>query len=167
MTRTISLSLIAGAALFFVQPAQAHDYTAGSLKIDHPWARATPKGASVGAGYMKITNNGKEPDRLVGGTSNVSARFEIHQMSMANGVMTMRMLDTGVEIKPGQTVELGPNAFHLMFSGLKQQLNKGDRIKGTLIFEKAGKVDVDFVVEGIGAMNGGDDHGMPGMQMKH
>src|SRR4051812_47009936 len=69
--------------------AQAHDYKVGSLRIEHPWTRATPKGASVGGGYMKITNTGSEPDRLISGSSSISGRFEVHEMSMDNGVMKM------------------------------------------------------------------------------
>src|ERR1019366_4738562 len=57
MNRT-ALIIAALSAALATSPALAHDYTVGSLKIDHPWARATPKGASVGGGYMKITNSG-------------------------------------------------------------------------------------------------------------
>ena len=147
-------------------PAQAEDVTVGSLKISASWARATPKGASIGGGYMKITNTGGAPDRLVGGASDVSSRFEVHEMSMDNGVMKMRPVGQGIEIKPGETVEFKPGGYHVMFIGLKNGLEKGQHVKATLEFEKAGKVDVDFTVEGIGAQTGGGDH-MPGMKMGH
>jgi copper(I)-binding protein len=143
--------------------AQAEDVTAGNLKISAPWARATPKGASVGGGYMKITNTGNAPDRLVGGVSDVSSRFEIHEMSMDGGVMKMRAMPKGIEIKPGQTVEFKPGGYHVMFVGLKQALDKGGHVKATLQFETAGKVEVDFTVEGIGAQTGG----AAGMKMDH
>src|ERR1700674_5495576 len=108
---TVAAFLAAWAAV----PAQAEDVTVGSLKISAPWARATPKGASIGGGYMKITNTGNAPDRLVGGSTNISDRFEIHEMSMDNGVMKMRGVGKGIEIKPGQTVEFKPGGYHLMF----------------------------------------------------
>ena len=73
---------------------------------------------------------------------------------MTDGVMRMRPLKDGIEIKPGQTVELKSGSFHLMMVGLKQQLQQGQRIKGTLIFEKAGPVDVEYQVEGIGGAPG-------------
>ena len=144
----------------------AQDVTAGGLKISAPWTRSTPKGASVGGGYMKITNNGSNADRLVGGSTEISSRFEVHEMSMENDVMKMRPLANGLEIKPGQTVELKPGSYHVMFVGLKEKLEKGQRVKATLEFEKAGKVDVDFAVEDIGAQTGGG-HAAPGMHMKH
>jgi copper(I)-binding protein len=151
-------------AAWAAMPAQAEDVTVGSLKISAPWARATPKGASVGGGYMKITNTGTASDRLVGGSTDISRRFEIHEMKMDGSVMKMRPVAGGLDIKPGQTVTLDPSGYHVMFVGLKKQLLKGDHFKATLEFAKAGKVDVDFSVAGIGAKTGGAD-AMPGMQM--
>ncbi len=153
-------------AALLVLPAQAEDVTSGSVKISAPWARATPKGAAVGAGYMTITNNGSTPDRLIGGASDVSNRFEIHETTMDNGVMRMRPIAKGIEIKPGQTVEFKPGGSHVMFFGLKKPLAQGERVKATLAFEKAGKVEVEFTVEGIGAQTGGG-RAMPGMPMQH
>src|SRR3990172_8457776 len=101
-------------------PVAALDYNLGPLHIAHPWARATPKGASVAGGYMKITNKGAAPDRLVGGSAGFAGRFELHEMTMEQGVMKMRPLAAGLEIKPGQTVELKPGSYHVMFMGLKE-----------------------------------------------
>ena len=140
--------------------SHAEDIKAGGLKISAAWARATPKGAPVGGGYLTITNDGTAADRLVGGSSDLAAHFEVHNMTMENGVMKMRPVDAGIEIKPGQTVELKPGGFHVMFVGLKKPFVQGDHIKATLKFEKAGDVPVDFTVEGIGAQTGG-------MQMPH
>src|SRR5262245_54098632 len=137
-----------------IAPAQAEDVAAGSVKISAPWIRATPKGAPVGGGYMTITNTGSVSEKLIGGTSDVSSRFEIHEMSMENGVMKMRPV-AGVEIKAGQTVELKPGGYHVMFVGLKEPLEQGQHVKTTLRFEKAGDVAVDFTVRGIGAQDGG------------
>jgi periplasmic copper chaperone A len=160
MIRTIVLAIAVG---FTAAAAHAHEYTAGSLKIGHPWARATPKGAAVAGGYLKITNTGKEPDRLIGGSVAFAGRFEIHEMSHEGGVMKMRHLPKGLEIKPGETVEFKPGSYHLMFMDLKQPLVKDQtpRPKGTLMFEKAGKVEVEFAVEAIGASpkGGHGDHG--------
>ena len=168
MTR-ITFIIAAVFAALAASPALAHDYTVGGLKIDHPWARATPKGASVGGGYMKITNNGSEPDRLIGGSTDIAKSFEVHEMKMEGGVMKMRPVAGGIEIKPGETVAFDPSGYHVMFVGLKDQLKQGSRFKATLDFAKAGKIDVDFVVEGIGAKAPAGDHDMPGMggmQMK-
>jgi copper(I)-binding protein len=164
MIRTVFTIAALLAAL--VLPAQAADVMAGKLKISAPWARATPKGAPVGGGYMTITNMGSDADRLVGGATGICKSVEVHEMKMDKGVMKMRELADGLEIKPGQTVTLDPSGYHIMFMGLKQQLQKGQHVKVTLQFAKAGKVDVDFTVEGIGAMHGSGGGAMPGMKMK-
>jgi copper(I)-binding protein len=155
----IGVSLVAG-------PAFAHDYTVGSLAIGHPWARATPKGAPVAGGYMTIANKGSEADRLVGGSADFATRVEIHQMTMEQGVMKMRPLKDGLEIKPGASVELKPGSYHLMFISPKQPLVQGQSVKATLKFDKAGPLDVEFTVEGLGANPPSDMPGMPGMSPK-
>ena len=163
-----ALALLALAAIC-AGPASAQQIKEGDLVLDHAWARATPKGASVGGGYMKITNTGTTADYLVGGSTIISRGVEVHEMKMEGGVMKMRPVAGGIEIKPGQTVTLDPSGYHVMFVGLKAQLKQGDHFKATLQFAKAGKVDVDFTVEGLGAKTGGGDHAMPsmgGMQMK-
>lgn len=138
--------------------AHAHEFKIGTLEIDHPWARATPRGASVAGGYFKIKNTGAAPDRLVGGSSEVGGRFEVHEMTMEGGVMRMRQLRNGLEIKPGQTIELKPGSYHVMILDLKQPLQKGERFKGTLVFDKAGPVDVEYVVEAMGGAPGHHGH---------
>lgn len=176
MLRT-SIAAVFAVALMSL-PVAAHDYTLGALKISHPWARATPKGAQVGGGYLSITNTGTTSDRLVGGSTDVSKGFELHRMSQENGVMKMRPLPNGVEIKPGETVTLKPAGDHIMLTGLKAPLTKGEHVNATLKFEKAGEVKVFFLVGTIGQMSADDKggagggmsgmtHDMPGMKMNH
>ncbi len=144
-----------GAAVLLVGGiAAAETYSAGGIQIGNPWARATPKGATVGGGYLTITNKGTESDRLIGGSVAPAARFEVHTTIMENGVAKMRQV-TGLEIKPGETVELKPGGMHVMFMGLKQPLTKGQTVKGTLVFEKAGPVAIEFAVQDVGARAGG------------
>ena len=147
------LGIVVAGALVLSSAAHAYDYKVGALEIDHPWSRAVPKGATVAAGYLTITNTGTEPDRLMSGSTPVAGKFEIHEMSVdSKGVMRMRPVPAGgVVIKPGETVELKPQSSHIMMTGLKQPIEKGKPFKGSLVFEKAGTVEVDFVVEGVGA----------------
>jgi copper(I)-binding protein len=150
MMRVMAVACVV--ALILVAPkAAAQPYQVGPIEIVNPWSRATPQGATVAAGYATLRNNGATPDRLIGGSSEAGKRVEIHTMEMDQGVMRMRELKGGLEIKPGQTVELKPGSFHLMFVDLTRPLRKGDRVKGTLVFEQAGKVDIDYAVEAIGA----------------
>jgi copper(I)-binding protein len=131
------------------QPAQA-PIKAGALQIEAPWLRATPGGAKVGAGYLRITNTGSEADRLTGASMPLAARGEVHEMTMQNGVMHMGPLAQGLAIPPGKTVELKQGGFHLMFVDLKGALKQGEKVDVTLTFEKAGSVTVPFPVQGTG-----------------
>lgn len=144
-------SLAAAGLLLGASAASAHDYKAGDVEIGHPWSRATVPGAKVGGAFLTLTNKGRTADRLLGVSVDFAARAEIHESSEEGGIARMRQIEGGVEIKPGETVEFAPGGKHLMFIGLKVPLTKGERVKGELEFEKAGKVPVDFTVEAAGA----------------
>ena len=117
-----SVLFVLGFAAMATNALAQDSYNVGSLQISQPWTRATPKGASTAAGYLKITNTGTTPDRLVGGSSPIAGRVEVHEMSMDKGVMKMRPVKDGLEIKPGASVELKPGSYHLMFVDLKQPI---------------------------------------------
>ena len=131
--------------------ARAADYDVGSIHITQPWARATPKGASAGAGYLTVTNNGTAADRLTCAGSDAAAQCQIHTMTMENGVMKIRPVEGGLEIKPGETVTLRPGSDHVMFVNLKHPFETGNAVEATLQFEKAGTVKVELPVVAIGA----------------
>lgn len=151
-------------AVTLVASKTGTQFKAGDLVIETPWARATPGGAKVGGGYLKITNKGTAPDKLIGGSLLRAGSVEVHEMAMENNVMKMRRLE-GLEIKPGQTIELKPGGYHLMFMQLKEGLKAGETVKGTLVFEKAGSVAVEFRVAPIGAAS--PDAKMPGKSSGH
>jgi copper(I)-binding protein len=156
-----STIFFAGILAVAASTAYATDYKAGTLEISDPWSRATPKGATVAAGYMKITNIGSTADRLIGGSSDIAPKFEVHEMTMENGVMKMRPVKGGLDLKSGENVELKPGSFHVMFVGLTKPLAAGDHIKATLQFEKAGTINIDFDVRAMGSAAP-----MPGMKMQ-
>jgi periplasmic copper chaperone A len=156
----LTLTLALGAA-----PALAQEFKAGDIVVEKPWARATPKGAEVGSGYLAIQNKGAAADRLTGGTAEF-ATVEIHQMSSDNGVSQMRELKNGLDIPAHGSVGLSPGGYHLMFTHLAHPLTKGESVKATLNFEHAGPVEVEFSVMGIGAAGtGGTGGAMKGMKM--
>jgi copper(I)-binding protein len=147
---TVAAAIIA----MIASTANAAEYKLGMLEIDHPWTRATPRGATVAGGYMTIKNVGSTPDRLIGGSIAVANRFEIHEMKIDRDVAKMRELK-GVDIKPGESIEFKPGSSHIMFVNLGQQLQRGATVKGTLTFERAGTIQIEYTVEAIGAQQGG------------
>src|SRR5690242_14637338 len=124
--RSFQLFAAVSTLLFWaVLPAAAQHmeqphFNAGSLVIEAPWSRATPGGARIGSGYMRIVNHGAEPDRLIGGTTEVSGGFEVHETTNMEGVARMQPVEGGLVIPPGATVELKPNGLHAMLVDLKQ-----------------------------------------------
>ena len=139
------------ALLLMALPAAAHVYKLGALEIGQPWARATPPTAPTGGGYLSVKNTGTTPDRLMSASSPAAGTVQVHDMKMDGNVMRMRELDGPLEIKPGETVTLAPGGMHLMMMGLKAPLKQGERVPLTLVFEKAGKIDVELSVVAMGA----------------
>ena len=165
-TRT-TLGALVAASLLVASSVRAEEVKAGDLVISQAWSRATPGGAKIGGGYLTIENRGSAPDRLIGGSSDAAGKVEVHEMTMNNGVMTMRPLEKGLTIDPGKVVKLAPGGSHLMLMDLKGPLKQGDKLAITLEFEKAGKVQVSFDVQAVGAKGSagaGDSDG--GMRMK-
>lgn len=140
MGAALALSTLAAPA------ALAHDYKVGDLAIKHPWSRETAPRAKTGAGYVTIVNGGAQADRLIGGSTPVAERLEIHSVSMDNNIMRMRHQKDGVEVPAGGTLELKPGGYHIMLIGLKAPLKAGEAVPATLEFARAGKVDVTFTV---------------------
>jgi copper(I)-binding protein len=140
---------VACALLATARAASAEDFKAGDIVISHPWSRATPVGAQIGAGYLVIENRGTVPDRVLGGSVEVATGFEIHDVVLEGGVMKMRLL-AGIELPPGSSIEAKPGGRHIMFVGLLHPLAAGEKVRGALRFERAGRIKVEFEVIGMG-----------------
>lgn len=143
---------LAAAVSLFALPAMAEDYKIGTLEITTPWTRATPPSARTGGGFMTITNKGTVADRLVAARSDVSSKVEIHEVQMDGSVMRMRELAKGLDIPAGATVMLKPGGYHIMFMELKAPIAKDAKVPLTLVFEKAGSLDVQLNAAAMGAM---------------
>ncbi len=153
------IRFIAAVAAFSATAAFAHDYTVGSIKIDHPWSRATVAGIPNGVVYFVLENNGDSEDRLIAASSPVANLSELHTHLKEGEIVRMRHVDS-VDVPAGETVALEPGGLHVILMGLKEPLEQGKSFPLTLEFDKAGTVTVDVVVNVIGGKaeqhNGGD-----------
>ena len=129
----------------FSVPALAQD-----IQIVSPWSRATPGGAKVGVGFMEIRNRGAQTDRIVGATTPVAGKVEMHVTAMDGGVARMREVPS-FDIPAGGAVELKPGGGHLMLMDLARPLKVGERVPLTLRFERAGERTVEMEVYEFGA----------------
>ena len=139
--------------------AFAHDYHAGDVYVDHPYARATVAGQTSGAVYLTLENKGKQSDALISAQSPAAKSVEIHTMSMsADHVMRMREV-SGIELKPQEKVVMLPgNGYHIMLTGLKTPLKTGDKFPLTLTFRQAGKIETSIWVEDGKKKDAGASH---------
>jgi copper(I)-binding protein len=154
----IAGSLLAG---LLATVAAADSFKAGDIEIGQAYVRAMVPGAKVGGGYLTLTNSGSTDDKLTGIASDRARSAEVHQMSINNGVMTMRPVSGGLTVAAGETVELKPGGYHVMFMDVAKPFKEGEMVKARLTFEKAGSVDVEFTVgnvAGTSAVKAADSH---------
>lgn len=128
--------------------AQAHEYKLGNLVIEHPWTRATT--GQNGIAYLVVDNTGTQDDKLVAAATSAADMPMLHTNYMDGDVMKMRMVEA-IPVPAGGKAELKPGGYHIMLMGLKAPLKQGEMVPLTLTFEKAGKIDVQLMVEAAGA----------------
>lgn len=139
--RALAPALVALMALA-AQPAWA-----APIQIANPVLRVASPVSKTGAGYLVIRNKGPQPDRLLAVKTAAANRSDLHGTVMAGSVMQMRAQADGVPLPAGSTVRFAPGGLHIMFIGLKGPVPAGRRIPATLQFQRAGAVEVMFVVQ--------------------
>ena len=147
LAAALLLAVLPAAALALAAPpARAHDYALGELRIDHPMAFATPPNARTGAAYMTIENRGAAPDRLLSAHTPAAAKAELHATIRDGDVVRMRAV-AGIAIAPGAAVRFQRGALHVMLAELRRPLKAGEEFPLTLVFERAGAIEVSVQVE--------------------
>jgi len=141
----------------FSLPALAHHYDAGDLHIGHPWSRETPPNAPTAAVYLSIDNQGKEADRLLSAETPAAERVELHEHIQQGELMTMQQV-TEVAIPAGEKVKFAPGGLHLMLFSPTKHYQDGERFPLTLNFARAGKVEVEVLVQKNASSNGHEHH---------
>ncbi|OIQ99364.1 hypothetical protein GALL_186010 [mine drainage metagenome] len=137
-----SKALFLSLAISMINIANAATTGSEIVSIQGAWVRPTNPGQEVGAAYMTLTSS--QNVTLVSVESDVTKSVEIHNMSMQNGVMKMRMLDS-LPLSAGKPYKLAPGGFHLMLFDLKKPLAIGDQVNFVLNFKTTkNKKPVEF-----------------------
>ncbi|KXU38903.1 hypothetical protein AXE65_11355 [Ventosimonas gracilis] len=144
-------------SVFFSLSALAHHYEAGDLHIGHPWSRETPPNAQTAAAYLTIDNRGQQDDRLLSAETPAAARVELHEHVHKDGLMSMQQV-AEVRIPAGEEVKFAPNGLHLMLFSPSKHYQDGERFPLTLQFARAGKVEVEVVVQKNASPAKGHEH---------
>lgn len=146
LTKLIVLLLLAVATL--APPAAlSHSHKKKGLEIIHPWTPAMlQKDARTTQVFMTIKNRGRANDRLLSASTPTAEKTEMQQPSSN---------EPGSETKPaaapliaaGKELDLSRKGPRLVLTGVKRQLHAYDEFKMMLVFEKAGRMIVDVMVE--------------------
>jgi periplasmic copper chaperone A len=143
---------VASDPLALIGPRFRRDFGTGArLEITHPWARATSAAQKNGAAYMTIRNHGEERERLIAVRTGEARGAELHASTVtAEGVAQMRAAEA-LDIPPNGEAKLAPSGVHIMLVGLKGPLLEGVSSPMTLVFERAGEVNVEVEVMSVRA----------------
>lgn len=131
------------------EPKSAPAATRGSIEIHRPWARQAVESPERAGGFFTLINTGTEPDRLIAASSPAAGKIEIHAIKVLGPDIGMRPRDS-LAAPAGVTVTLQPRGYHLLLIDLGAPLVQGARLAVTLVFEKAGSIDVECLVEAPG-----------------
>lgn len=130
-------------------PSSSHEIRKGEeLVIEHPWAPATPPAQKTGAVYMVIHNRGSQAERLLAARTGEARRTELHGSAATTEGFAQARPVGALGIPPGSEARLSPGGPHVALGGLWGQLFEGTMFSVTLVFERAGEVEVE-VVSGV------------------
>lgn len=127
--------------------AQAGEHlTSEHVHVMDPWSRELPPVSANGAVYLTLMNKGKKDGRVVGGSSPIASRAEVHNHVMQGGIMKMMRVEGGVVVPAGGAVSFAPGGLHIMLMELKEPLQTGKVFPITLEFADGGTATVDVSV---------------------
>ena len=150
MSRTWHRLLACVACLAWLASGGVALATAADLMVMSPRAMASIPGAPATVIYLSVHNVGGVADRLVGASTPLASKVEIHSGGMNGGVNVMRPLD-GITIAVGDMIEFRSGGNHLMLTGLRRPLTVGMVVPLVLRFQKAGEVRVAVPVVALAA----------------
>ncbi len=140
---------------------------AGDIMVDDAFARVSRPDAPAGAAFMTIHNMSDQDDRLIDVKSPVAQMVQLHtHEETADGVMKMKHVDAGFEVKAGEMHALARGGDHVMFMGIDGPINDGDEIPVTLVFEKAGEIEILITVDNKRGQMGHGNMDHSGHKMK-
>lgn len=116
------------------------------IVVEKAWVRLVPKVSKVSAMFFTLKNLGDEDDYLLGGSSDICERVEIHKTVMVGDRVKMVKIDR-LKVSKHSEVVFKRGSFHIMLINLKRPLKEGERVKVLLKFEKSGKVLVSATVK--------------------
>jgi len=115
------------------------------ITVENGYIKASIPGSDITAAYMTLKNIGDKAITLQKISSTISDRIEIHEHSMADGMMRMREVGE-VVVNAKSNVVLQPSGLHLMIFSLKKQMKEQDVIPLTLTFSNDTEIKIQLPV---------------------
>lgn len=147
-------AIAVAAMLWTTTMAGAHGILVGDLELIHPNIPEPSQMAKSAAGYLVISNEGSRDDRLIGIETPIAAVAELHMTEHGSDGVARMIRQDGIDIPAGEIVALEPGGYHIMLMGLTTTLTEGEVHPVTFIFEHAGRIETEFVID----PPGGGDH---------
>lgn len=121
---------------------------ASGFTVEDAYIRAMPPGRTATAAYLSVTNNHDKACSIVGGSTVIASKLEIHQQLHSEGMMKMRPV-AAVTVAPGETLLLQPGGFHLMLLGVDAKLVPGETHGMSLQTEGCGAIAITAEVRSL------------------
>jgi len=136
-------ALLGAAAISFLASSVLAD--SSPIVASDAWARPTLTGTRTGAVYLMLSNRGSAPDHLIGVSTPVADRAELHEDMTENGMMSMNAVPD-LALAPGGSTAIEPGRYHIMLIGMKKSVNVGESFPITLTFATAPPLEVTVAV---------------------
>ena len=128
-----------------VLPTAIETQNADQVGIMDAWVREADPKAKANAGYMTLINPGANEVTLVEVRCAEFDKVEMHEMTVVNGAMKMRELDS-LTIPANGKIEFSPGGQHLMMKGPRDYLGSGQTVDLTLVFKSGNEQHVSVRV---------------------
>ncbi len=129
-------------AIFFLTGCQS-----STIKATEFWARIVPAGQGVGAVYGVIKNPTHIDAVMIGATSPLADRIELHTHGVDDaGIMRMRRVPE-IIINAADTMILKPGSLHIMLFDLAKDIEVGQSYPMTLIFKDGTEIKTNVIVK--------------------
>ncbi|OYU99310.1 MAG: hypothetical protein CFE45_13415 [Burkholderiales bacterium PBB5] len=134
----LQAGLALGSSGLLLRPARACEYFGTTLRVTHPWTRATAVGADTAVLCMRL-DEVTQSDRLIGVQTPVATG------AVMGGPRAGSAVD--LPIPAGQETLLSETGTHIRLTGLKFPLEIARTYPLQLVFEKGGVIEATLNVD--------------------
>lgn len=142
MQRILVLLLV---GMLFAGCAPAAGSTEDSIAVQEAWARPAQSGGNS-AIYFTIDNTAGQEDRLVEARCSAAHMVEMHMTTTDADGNSKMAKQNAVAVPAGEVIHFEPGGLHVMLMNLSEDLEPGQSLPFTLVFEKMGEVQIEAEV---------------------